>query len=206
MIQRKISHDWAQIPTSGPPVWKVYKWPVPLKYATTSYHSCILDSILLHKIVKMYQLSPFFRILQKSCLNLLMHIVWKLLEMSPLNFWILAFSANFCPIKTDLSGNTVWPQTSGFQKLAKMDHFGDFALTFVHSKRSSLFLWFSNTVPLISTWIIKFSIVLQPMTRRVGWKETHRAHNGGRAQPILHAGPSLGHLHQSLASYRQHAW
>ena len=118
------------------------------------------------------------------------------------------FSTNFLSIKTDLSGNTVRPQTSGFQKLAKMDHFGDFALTFVHSKRSSLFLWFSNTVrvPLISTWIIKFSIVLQPMTRRVGWKETHRAHNGGRAQPILHAGPSLGHLHQSLASYRQHAW
>ena len=32
--------------------------------------------------------------------------------------WILAFSTNFCPIKTDLSGNTVWPQASGFQKLA----------------------------------------------------------------------------------------
>ena len=69
---------------------------------------------------------------------------------------ILAFSTNFCPIKTDLSGNTVWPQASGFQKLAKMDHFGHFLLTFVHSKckRSSLrsqwwmrlFLWFSNTV------------------------------------------------------------
>ena len=33
---------------------------------------------------------------------------------------------NFCPIKTDLSGNTVWPQTSVFQKLAKMDHFWHF--------------------------------------------------------------------------------
>ena len=52
--------------------------------------------------------------------------VWKLLKMSHLNFWILAFSANFCPIKTDLSGNTVWPQASGFQKLAKMDHFWHF--------------------------------------------------------------------------------
>ena len=38
-------------------------------------------------------------------------------------FDILAFSTNFCPIKSDLSGNTVWPQASGFQKLAKMDHF-----------------------------------------------------------------------------------
>ena len=30
------------------------------------------------------------------------HIVWKLLTMSQLNFWILAFSANFCPLKIDL--------------------------------------------------------------------------------------------------------
>ena len=41
-------------------------------------------------------------------------------------FWILAFSTNFCPTKSDLSGNTVWPQASGFQKLAKMDHFWHF--------------------------------------------------------------------------------
>ena len=76
--------------------------------------------------------------------------------MTHLNFFILAFSTNFCPIKTDLSGNTIWPQASGFQKLAKMDHFWQFELTFVHSKckRSSLrlqcwmilFLWLSNTV------------------------------------------------------------
>ena len=71
-------------------------------------------------------------------------------------FWILAFSTNFCPIKIDLSGNTVWPQAPGFQKLAKMDHFWHFKITFVHSKckRSSLrsqcwmrlVLWFSNTI------------------------------------------------------------
>ena len=63
-----------------------------------------------------------------------MHIVWKLLKMSHLNFWILAFSSMFCLIKTDLSGNTVWPRASGFQKLAKMDHLRHFSLTFVHSK------------------------------------------------------------------------
>ena len=55
-----------------------------------------------------------------------------------------------------LSGNTVWPQALGFQKLVKMDHFWHFWWTFVHSKckRSSLrsqcwmrlFLWFSNTL------------------------------------------------------------
>ena len=56
----------------------------------------------------------------------LKHIVWKLLIMTHLNFWISAFSTNFCPTKTDLSGNTVWPQASGFQKLVKMDHFWHF--------------------------------------------------------------------------------
>ena len=34
------------------------------------------------------------------------------------HFWILAFSTNFCTIEIDLSGNTVWPPASGFQKLA----------------------------------------------------------------------------------------
>ena len=67
--------------------------------------------------------------------------------------WILAFSTNFCPIKSDLSGNTVWPKASGFPKLANLDHFWPFWWTFVHSKckctslRSQcwmrLFLWFS---------------------------------------------------------------
>ena len=41
--------------------------------------------------------------------------------MSHLNFLVLACSTNFWPIKIDMSGNTVWPQASGFQKLAKMD-------------------------------------------------------------------------------------
>ena len=40
--------------------------------------------------------------------------------------WILAFSTNFCPIDIDLSGNTVWPQASVFQKLTKMNIFGLF--------------------------------------------------------------------------------
>ena len=54
------------------------------------------------------------------------HTVWKLLKMSHLIFLILAFSPIFGPIQADLSGNTVWPQASGFQKLAKMDHFWPF--------------------------------------------------------------------------------
>ena len=53
-------------------------------------------------------------------------IVWKSPKMSHLNFTILAFSTIFWPIKTDMSGNTVWPQASGFQNLAKRDLFGHF--------------------------------------------------------------------------------
>ena len=56
------------------------------------------------------------------------HSVWKSPNLSYLSFSILAFSTNFCPIKIDLSGNTV---DFKLQKLAKMDHFW---LTFVHSK------------------------------------------------------------------------
>ena len=44
---------------------------------------------------------------------------WKQSKISHSNFLILAFSTNFCTIKIDLSGNTVWPQALGFQKLAK---------------------------------------------------------------------------------------
>ena len=46
--------------------------------------------------------------------------------MSHLDFWILTISINFCPFRNDLSGNTVRPQASGFQKLAKIDPFGIF--------------------------------------------------------------------------------
>ena len=56
-------------------------------------------------------------------------VFWKLSTQNvafEFLFFILAFSTNFCPIKIDMSGNTVWPQASCFQKLAKMDHFWHF--------------------------------------------------------------------------------
>ena len=43
--------------------------------------------------------------------------------MSHLNFWHFA---NFCLIKIDLSGNTVLPQATVFQKLAKLAIIGIF--------------------------------------------------------------------------------
>ena len=47
-------------------------------------------------------------------------------KMSYLHFRILAFSTNFCPINSDLSGNTIWPQASSCQKLDKTDVFWHF--------------------------------------------------------------------------------
>ena len=58
------------------------------------------------------------------------HSVYKLFKMSHLNFLILSFSTNFCPIKSDLAGNTVCPQALGFQKLAKFNIFGVFSELF----------------------------------------------------------------------------
>ena len=54
--------------------------------------------------------------------------------MSHLNVLILVIYTIFCQFKIDLSGNTVWPQASGFQKLDKIDYFWHFEWTFVHSK------------------------------------------------------------------------
>ena len=55
-----------------------------------------------------------------------LHIVWKILKMSHLIFSNFGIFYQFFPIKTDLSGNTVWPQAVGFQKLAKINHYYHF--------------------------------------------------------------------------------
>ena len=77
-----------------------------------------------------------------------LHFLWKLsLSPSPLFYsgtvfenhqkcriWISEYW-HFSPIFVLLkSGNNVWTQTSGFQKLAKIDHFWHFWWTFVYSK------------------------------------------------------------------------
>ena len=70
------------------------------------------------------------KMLQKCLILLLCAQCFKITQISHLNFWILGFSTNFWPIKTDLSGNSVWPQALGFQKLAKMDLFWHFLMNF----------------------------------------------------------------------------
>ena len=88
------------------------------------------------------------------------HSVWKLLKMSHLNFWILAFSANFCPIKTDLSGNTVWPKASGFRLQCLMRPFLWFSETvkFPHYLFLSVLSWLSvSNIFFKKRWKIEFS-------------------------------------------------
>ena len=98
----------------------------------------------------------------KSSLISILHIVWKITQNVAFEFLNFGILYQFLSYYTDLSGNTVWPQASDFQKLVKMDQFWHFWLTFVHSKCKPsslhsqcwmrLFLWFSNTVYCTKIW------------------------------------------------------
>ena len=57
-------------------------------------------------------------ILQSHCLKITQNVAFDIF-----NFGIFH---HFLSVKTDLSGNTVWPQASAFKKLDKMDHFWHF--------------------------------------------------------------------------------
>ena len=80
---------------------------------------------LFWKAVTLCHMSKALIYQKKDCFSIL-SIPTVFENDSKCRFLILAFSTNFCPIKIDLYGNTVWPQASGFQKLAKMDHFWHF--------------------------------------------------------------------------------
>ena len=76
-------------------------------------------------------------------------------KMSHLNFSILAFSTNFCPMKINLSGNTVWPQASVFLKLAKLAHFCLLTLNinlarFARNVKWDFSIIFKHCVPILS--------------------------------------------------------
>ena len=70
----------------------------------------------------------------------------------------MAFSTNFCTIKSNRSGNTVW------QPATEIEPFLAFYWTFVHSKYKCsslhsqcwmrLFLWFSNTVEMSKALVV----------------------------------------------------
>ena len=75
-----------------------------------------------HTRRKIRESSIFFIRSKSHCLKITQNVAFEFF-----NFGI--FHQFFCPIKIDLSANTVWPvwpQDSGFKKLAKMDHFWHF--------------------------------------------------------------------------------
>ena len=93
-------------------------------------HISIADMTVSHAsndIRSKTSLHNFDTVLTKKC-NLFalhsFHIVWKLLKMSHLNFRIFGiFRQFFVLLNVTYSCNTVWPQASYFQKLAKIDYF-----------------------------------------------------------------------------------
>ena len=79
--------------------------------------------ILIQQFMGYLKLGPFFSRSDQTksvpqCLKITQNVSFESFNFG--NF------QQFCYIRIDLSGNTVWPQASGFQKLAKMDHFGHF--------------------------------------------------------------------------------
>ena len=111
------------------PVLKCVQTAAIMSFIIVFFCWCELMSNLIRWIARSIER---YVITEQSLNSRCAHIVWKSLKMSHLNVWILAFSTNFCPIKADLSGNTVWPQALRFQKLAKIDHFWHFKWIFVN--------------------------------------------------------------------------
>ena len=80
------------------------KCTTPLKKSDTAFENdkkCRISSF------QFWYFPPIF-LLASEASN--MHSVWKTHKMSHLNSSILVFPTNFCHIKIDLSGSTVWPQ------------------------------------------------------------------------------------------------
>ena len=128
------------------------------------HHSVENHSICLIWIFEFWHFQPIFVQLKLTGLVTLFDSKLKIFKIHQ-NWSFLAFlmnfcppkksyhnfGINFCPIKNYLSGNTAWLQTFGFQKLAKMDHFWHFCLTFINVMSlaslailNETFLWFSN--------------------------------------------------------------
>ena len=96
--------------------------------------------------VSSYSFSSLKRRHSAQCLKITQNVAFQ--------FW--HFSTNFWPIKTDMSGNSVWPKASDFQKLVKLTIFGIFddllstqnvnVARFARNVEWDFFVWFSNTL------------------------------------------------------------
>ena len=110
---------------AGPPPPDCYKFSRS-SFGKTAYDNCWTDMDYCFVAWKSQSLKINQKISFDSMASEASSQCLKSLKMSHLNFWILVFSTNFWPIKTDLSVNSVGPQALGFQKLAKLDYFWHF--------------------------------------------------------------------------------
>ena len=81
----------------------------------------------------------------------------KSVTFRPFQVRFLAFSANFCPIKIDLSGNTVWPKSLSVYVSFEVFHFGFFSPIFVRLKSTCLATLFNLKIYIFnssSKWTI----------------------------------------------------
>ena len=112
--KRKNFDDDAMLGSSAPlsSLWLVaFAWKRRKLFRFSLFPDKTLATFLLKFELKRHT------VLTKKVMYKHRHSVWKSPKKSHLNIFILAFSTKFWPIKTELSGNTVWPQALGFQKL-----------------------------------------------------------------------------------------
>ena len=91
--------------------------------------------------------------------------------MSHVSVSILAFSINFCPIKTDLSGSTVWVIVNRFARNGEWDFFCDFQTPCNFAKFRSLKtnIWILETTIQISLCSINEGVTVEQKCR---WSES----------------------------------
>ena len=91
--------------------------------------------------------------------------------MSHVSVSILAFSINFCPIKTDLSGSTVWVIVDRFARNGEWDFFCDFQTPCNFAKFRSLKtnIWILETTIQISLCSINEGVTVEQKCR---WSES----------------------------------
>ena len=106
--------DWSDLRTSDFSLFRGSK---------NTIQDLSIEDICFPTVLEYYPKPLAYHAAHEFC-QILGHSVWKSLKMSHFSiFLIVAYLLNFCPIKIDQSSNTVWPQTSGFQKLPQIDHF-----------------------------------------------------------------------------------
>ena len=99
----------------------------------------------------------------------------------------MTFKGKFCPNKIDQSGNTIWPQTSGFQKLAKSDHFGIFnqllstqnvnVSRFARNVEWDFFYDFQSCFPpVLFIFEDRMSTFRSPFRKNIKWSEVPKCH------------------------------